>query len=368
MMNPVTGSFAWEEIFDNILYFTGSQVMLLGDIAQRIEGELDGPADKKISGISSLEMAGPAQISFAVKPSMLEALKKSKAGAFILPLVWPEDVSVPCIRVKDPYLAYAYVSGIFKKRSNKPRNIHESVVMGSDSVIGKDVDIGAFTVIGDRVVLEDEVTIHNNVSIGNDVFIGRGSVIYPNTTLYSGSRLGERVIIHAGAVIGADGFGYARDGDRHVKIEHSGTVVLEDDVEIGANSTVDRAAFGETRIGAGTKIDNLVMIAHNVKVGSSSVIVSQTGISGSVEIGRGVVLGGQAGIAGHITIGDGVMVGAKSGVGGSLPAGGVFTGYPAMPHRLFLRVSGLVKKLPDMARDLKLLKQKIEELNKDKGL
>jgi UDP-3-O-[3-hydroxymyristoyl] glucosamine N-acyltransferase len=316
----------------------------------------------KVSGISSLELAGPEQISFAIKNSMSEQVAKSNAGAFILPETWSDELEKPSIRVKNPYLAYAITAAMFAETPFIPAGIHATTVRGKDCDIAKEVTIGPFCTIGDRVKIGRKVHIHSGVSIGEDVEIGEESIVYPGVTIYKGCRIGKRVIIHAGAVIGADGFGYAQDGERHVKIPQTGIVRIEDDVEIGANTTIDRAAIGETRIGAGTKIDNLVMVAHNVTTGKACIFVSQTGIAGSVRIGNGVILAGQTGVAGHVTIGDGTIVGSKSGVASSLPAGGTFTGAPAMPHNLFLKVATLLKRLPDMAKDIKTLKKRIERL------
>ncbi len=334
----------------------------LREIAERTGGALHGPPDMKVTGISSLELAGPEQISFAVKPGMTDAVSGSRAGAFILPENWHEDTRTPHIRSSDPYLAYARTAAMFQEAPFEAGGVHETVVTGRECRLGKEITIGPGSVLGDRVSIGERVHVHGNVFIGDDVSIGDDCIIYPNVTIYHGCRTGSRVILHAGVVIGADGFGYARDGNCHVKIPQTGIVVIEDDVEIGANSTVDRAALGETRIGAGTKIDNLVMVAHNVRIGQASVIVSQTGISGSAELGNGVVLGGQTGIVGHIKIGDGAMVAAQSGVASSIPPGGVFSGSPAIPHRLFLRVAGLLKKLPEMARDIRMLKKRIEKI------
>lgn len=334
----------------------------LREIAEKTGGVLYGPPEMKIRGISSLELAGPDEISFAVKPGMSDAVKKSNAGALILPENWSEETDRPHIKTRDPYLAYALVATMFHDRPFEAAGVDETVVTGKDCNLSTEITVRAGTVLGDRVSVGKRTLIHSNVTIGDDVTIGDGCIIYPNVTIYHGCRIGNGVILHAGVVIGADGFGYARDGSRHVKIPQTGIVVIEDDVEIGANSAVDRAALGETRICAGTKIDNLVMIAHNVRVGQGSVIVSQVGISGSTELGKGVVLGGQAGIAGHIKIGDGVMVGAQSGVPNSVPAGSIVSGYPAIAHRLFLRVSGIIKKLPDMVKDIRMLKEKMKRL------
>jgi UDP-3-O-[3-hydroxymyristoyl] glucosamine N-acyltransferase len=219
----------------------------------------------------------------------------------------------------------------------------------------------AGAVIGKRCAIEKQVTIHPGVVLGSGVRLGEGSTLFPNVVIYDGCTIGKNVKLHAGVIIGADGFGYARNGNRHEKIPHTGTVIIEDDVEIGANSTIDRAALGETRIGKGTKIDNLVMIAHNVKVGQNSIIVSQVGISGSTTIGNGVVLAGKVGVTGHIEIGDGSMVGAMSGVSHSLEPGSQVSGLPAIPHTTWLRAINIFKKLPDMAKEFRELKNDLHD-------
>jgi UDP-3-O-[3-hydroxymyristoyl] glucosamine N-acyltransferase len=217
------------------------------------------------------------------------------------------------------------------------------------------VVIGANVNIGERVWLHPGVVIGDNVSIGNDC------IIYPNTTILERCIIADRVIIHAGTVIGSDGFGFAPDGKSYHKIPHTGNVQIDDDVEIGANNTIDRATFGTTHIGRGVKTDNLVHIAHNVIVGENTVIVAQVGVSGSVTIGKNVILAGQAGVAGHLTIGDGATVGPQTGVGKPVPEGQIVSsGIPEMPHRLWLRVQRLIPKLPDFNRRLSQLEKKIK--------
>jgi UDP-3-O-[3-hydroxymyristoyl] glucosamine N-acyltransferase len=216
--------------------------------------------------------------------------------------------------------------------------------------------------VGRDSVLGDDAVLFPGVCLGDRVTVGNGSIVYPNVTIMSDCIIGREVIIHAGTVIGSDGFGYARDGEVSVKIPQRGIVQIEDNVEIGANNAIDRAALGKTLIGKGVKTDNLVQIAHNVTIGENTVIVAQVGIAGSTRIGKGVIIGGQVGLADHIEIGDRVMIAAKTGVSKSLPAGEIVSGIPAMPHRLWLKTRGHIKKLPEYAETVKELQDRIKKL------
>lgn len=329
----------------------------LKEISLLVEGRLIGPEDLHIKGIRSLNLAGPEDISFAVGPHFEKDVRETTAGAVILPEKWPHLIDKPAILVKDPYLACAVVSSLFNQNEFEAAGISPGAHIGEDCSISDRITIHSHAYIGDRVEIGPCVTINPGAYIGDDVKIGEGCVIYPNVVVYKGCRLGKRVTIHAGAVIGSDGFGYARRGAEHVKIPQTGVVVIEDDVEIGANAAIDRATFGETRIGRGTKIDNLVQIGHNVTIGPDSIIVAQVGIAGSARLGAGVMLGGQVGVIGHIEIGDGVKVGAMSGVAKSVPAGEAVSGIPAISHRQWLRVMGVFKKLPEMEREIRELRE-----------
>ena len=334
----------------------------LSELARLVKGRLNGDPDFKIRGISSLEEAGSQDISFAVGPKYASQVASSRAGAFILPESWPEKLPENAILVKDPYLAYAVTANFFVSTPFAPQGVDERAVIDKSCNIHKEVTIGAGAVIGKGSKIGRHVHVHPGVVIGRDVEIGDETVIFPNVVIYDGCRVGKRVRIHAGAVIGADGFGYAQGPRGMVKIPQVGRVVIEDDVEIGANTTIDRAAIGETRIGKGTKIDNLVMIAHNVSLGPHCVIVSQVGISGSTRVGQGVMMGGQVGVVGHIEIGDGARIGAKSGVPHSISPGETVSGIPAMPHLKWLRMVNALKRLPELLRDVTNIKKRIERL------
>ncbi len=325
----------------------------LGKIATFLNGELKGPEDLPITGIQALDQAGPNEISFAVNTSYKDAVEASNAGALILPDTWPHSLQKPAVLVKDAHLAYAMLASAFDTAEFCAKGIAEYVIIGNNCNISKQVTILPHVHIGNDVTIRDRVTVHPFTCIGDNVTIGEGTIIYANVTIYSGVQIGKSVIIHAGAVIGSDGFGYAPGSSGHVKIPQKGIVVIEDQVEIGANTTIDRATFGETRIGHGTKIDNLVQIGHNVQIGPHCILVAQVGIAGSAKIGTGVMIGGQAGIAGHIELGDAARVAAQSGVVKDVPAKETVSGSPAMPHRLWLRVSSILKKLPAMEAALR---------------
>jgi UDP-3-O-[3-hydroxymyristoyl] glucosamine N-acyltransferase len=266
------------------------------------------------------------------------------------------------IEVKNPYLAFAKLLTIFHVKPHASKGIMEGAMVGKDVVTGEDITIcpGAYVAdgvrMGNRVVLYPGVVLYEGVEIGDDV------TLHANVTVREGCRIGNRVIVHGGVVIGSDGFGYAPDGKSYQKIPQIGVVVIEDDVEIGANTTIDRAALGITLIRRGTKIDNLVQIAHNCIIGENCIIVSQTGISGSTKLGEHVTIGGQVGIVGHLDIGDNVMVGAKSGVHNSISAGQIYSGYPAFPHKEWLKAASVFSKLPEMRKTINSLEKRIQEL------
>ena len=241
--------------------------------------------------------------------------------------------------------------------------------VGEDCRLAPDLTVYPFVFIGNRVTLEKGVCLYPGVCLGDEVRIGPDSIIYPNVSILAGTMIGARVIIHSGTVIGSDGYGFARDGERHIKIPQLGTVQIDDDCEIGANNTIDRAALGRTWIQSGVKTDNQVHIAHNVVVGENSLLIAQVGISGSAVIGRNVILAGQAGVAGHITVGDGVMVGGKSGVAKSIPPGQIVSGNPTMPHQTYLRTRMLIQRLPEMQKQIRALEDRIRILEAitDKG-
>jgi len=335
----------------------------LAKIAGLVDGELSGDGGKRIADVAPFEGAGPEHITFAGQARYIKKLDQSAAGAVLVP---PGTSSgrANLIRVKNPQLAFTRVIALFHPPPRMPMGIHPAAVIGSDFSCGTEVAVGPGAVIQNSVTLGHRVQIHPNAVIGDQVEIGDDVVIYPNVTILERCRIGSRVIVHAGTVIGSDGYGFESDGERFHKIPQLGIVQIDDDVEIGACNTIDRAAFERTWIRSGVKTDNLVHIGHNVVVGENTVIVAQVGISGSTTLGRNVILAGQAGIGGHITIGDRAVIGSKAGISQSVPGGSMLSGFPGIPHRLWLRVQRAVSKLPELFKqvgDLEKRIQKIEE-------
>lgn len=337
----------------------------LEELAKVAEGELLGNAQLEISGFAPLETATEGDVSFLVKAGHVDKLAAFKGSAVIVPMSI-EEASVPLIRVQDPYLASARIHTLLLAKPFVSNGVHERAWVGKDTSIPHEITVAVFASIGERVTLGERVTIESGVVIGDDVQIGDDTTIKANVTVAKECIIGKRVTIHSGTVIGSDGYGYATDNKGfHTKRPQVGIVEIEDDVEIGANACVDRAAYGVTLIKSGSKIDNLVQIAHNVVVGENSLIVSQVGISGSTTLGRNVVLGGQVGVTGHIALGDGVMVAAQSGVHSNQKSGVTVGGSPALPMKTYVRAAIQYGKLPDMRRDLRKLKKAVENLEKD---
>jgi UDP-3-O-[3-hydroxymyristoyl] glucosamine N-acyltransferase len=314
------------------------------EIVELVGGRYEGPPDVIISGAAALAEATEREISFLSNPKYVPQLATSRAGAI---LVGPDvpGSSPRWIRVANPYYAMARVVGQWFATRPRPAGISDRAVIAPTAKIGSNVAIGPLTTIGQSVVIGDNVTIYQSVSIEAESTIGEGTTIYPLVSIYHGSRIGKRCIVHSGAVIGADGYGFATEGGRHHKIPQIGIVRIEDDVEIGAGTTIDRAALGETVVGEGTKIDNLVQIGHNVKVGKHCLLVSQVGIAGSTELGDYVAVAGQSGFVGHLRIGKGVQVAAKSAVTEDVPDGAKVMGIPAVPFREFARREVALRRL-----------------------
>ncbi len=338
----------------------------LREIADLVKGELIGDPDIIIKGILGFDDAGPDEITFVVSPKYIKRINETKAAAIIVP---PDirETEKGLICVANPYLAFAKVSTLFHTVPRPVPGISDKAFMENDFKHGQDISVSPGVVIGNGVTVGDRVTLMAGVVLGDNVVIGDDVLIYPNVTILERCKIGNRVIIHAGSVIGSDGFGFAPDGNRYYKIPQVGIVRIDDDVEIGAGNTIDRATFGTTWIKRGVKTDNLVQIAHNVVVGEDTVIVAQVGISGSVTIGSHVTLAGQVGMVGHITIGDNVIVGAQSGIAKSIPAGQTMSGSPVMPHNTWLRSSIVIPKLPEMGKKIKELEKRIASLEKERG-
>jgi len=335
----------------------------LKKIAKRLGGNVIGNDSLTIEGINSLDAAVQGQISFFADRKFEGSLRKTKATAIIVSVETPLFKG-PQVVVSNPELAYAKVASIFAPPVPRYPGVSEKAVLHDSACIGKDVSIYPSVYVGEEASIGDDVILFPGVFIGDRVRIGNGTVVYPNVTILQDCQIGHNVVIHAGTVIGSDGFGFVRDGAISVKIPQIGTVRIDDDVEIGANSCIDRAAFGKTWIKRGVKTDNFVHVAHNVVIGEDTIVVAQVGISGTVHIGNQVIIGGQVGISDHVEIGDRVMIGSQSGVPKSIPSGEVVSGTPAIPHRLWLKTSAIIKRLPKFKEHLRDLEKRVAEMEK----
>jgi UDP-3-O-[3-hydroxymyristoyl] glucosamine N-acyltransferase len=338
----------------------------LRELAALVEGRLEGDPDRVVRGVASLEDAGPDDLSFVAARRHAEAAARSRAGA-LLAVPGADLPGRPVIRVEQPYLAVAAVLRALHPEPAPAPGVHPSAWVAASARVDPGATVDAFVVVGEGSEVEAGAVLHPHVVVGAGCRVGAGSVLHPHVVLRGGVTLGRRVVVHAGAVLGADGFGYAFDGRRHVKIPQVGRVVVGDDVEIGANAAVDRAMLGETVIGPGTKIDNLVQIGHNVAVGRDAIIVAQAGIAGSSRIGDLAVLGGQVGVADHVTIGAGAQVGAQSGVAADVPAGGRVLGSPAIPAAQARRAMAAGPRVPELLHALRRLERRVAELERRLG-
>lgn len=332
-----------------------------------LEG-VEGDADPVLTGIQTLDRAGPHDLAFLAEARYLTYLPSVELGALLVAesLASRVPAGIPRICVRDVRSALATLLPVFFPEPPPESGIHHTAVIGEGAQLGADVYIGPYAVIGESVRLGDRARVGAHSLIGNNCLVGSEACVHPGVTLYPGVRVGARTVLHSGCRIGVDGFGYVAESVGHRKIPHIGGVVLGENVELGANVTVDRGSIGDTVIGDGVKVDNLVQIGHNVRIGDHSIIVAQVGISGSTMVGRRVTIGGQAGLAGHITIGDGAVIAAQAGVIGDVPAGAVYSGYPARPHREAMRGQAFIKKVPRVVERVKKLEQAIFG-GKDRG-
>jgi UDP-3-O-[3-hydroxymyristoyl] glucosamine N-acyltransferase len=333
----------------------------LAQIHDVVGGELVGPPDIIVTNLASLEEAGPNDLTFLTGDRMLKKRGTIAAGALLAHRRLAEIVN-PHIVVKNPALAFAQVARTFFCPISPPRGTASSVVRGIDTQIGPDVSIWPGVTLGDRVTIGARVILYPGVFVGNDTTIGNDTLLYPNVVVRDGCRIGARVIIHSGTVIGSDGFGYVQDQGRHYKIPQLGGVIIEDDVELGANVTVDRATLGQTVVKQGTKVDNLVQIAHNVTIGPHSILVAQVGIAGSTQVGHHVMIGGQAGLADHLVIGDQVMIAARAGVNRSIEPNQIVSGAPVMPHEVWLKAQAVIPRLPELRQAVRTLEERVTQL------
>jgi len=335
----------------------------LAEIAELVQGDLEGESSVAIHGVAKIEEAGTGEISFISNPKYAKYIETTNASAVIVSQDFP-DTAKPIIRTQNPYISFLTVLKIFHPTYESiAEGIHPSAIIDETVQIGENAKIGSCVVIDRNCKIGNNATIHHGVVIGREVTIGDNTIIYANVVLREQVRIGNNVIIHSGTVIGSDGFGFAREGQQYHKIPQVGSVIIEDDVEVGANCTIDRATLGDTIIHKGVKLDNLIQVAHNVEIGENTVIAAQTGISGSTKIGKNVMIGGQVGFVGHIEIGDNTTIGAQSGVSKSLSPNSVYFGYPARPIMQAKREEAALRKLPDLLKKISELEAKLNNIN-----
>ncbi len=339
----------------------------LDELAERLGAELRGDPERRVSGVRPLDEAGPEHLSFLHNPKYLGLARSSSAGAILTrdaSLLPGRDVLV----CAEPYLALARALEVLHPAEAATPGVHPSAVVSEGVEIAEGVSIGPCAVIGPGSRIGARTVVGPGSALGRHVEVGDDCLLHPRVVIEDGCRVGDRCILHAGVVVGSDGYGFATVAGVHHKVPQVGIVVLEDDVELGANVCVDRATMGETRIGRGTKVDNLVQIAHNVRIGEGSLLVAQVGISGSTRIGHHATFAGHSGAAGHLTIGNNVVVGAKSAVYKDLPDGAFVTGVPARPHRDWLKANANLQRLDELRKRVKELEQTIARLARaDRG-
>lgn len=335
----------------------------LSELAERVGGRVIGDPAAEVGSVAPIEAASAGDLSFLANPKYLPWLETTGATAVI---VSPRHTQAKTnlLVVDNPYLAWARLLGLFASWPYRHQGISEAAFIDPAAEVSPEATVWPLAYIGAGARVARGAAVFPHVFVGEGCSVGEQTILYPNVTVYAGCSIGARVIVHAGAAIGSDGFGFApeRPGGPYHKVPQLGTVVIEDDVEIGAGVTIDRAALGTTRVGRGTKIDNLVQIGHNVEVGEHSILIAQVGVSGSTKLGRSVVLAGKVGVIGHVTIGDGVMVGAMSGVARDIPAGARYSGAPAQEHGHWLRVQSVVGKLPELVERIRKLERRLKEL------
>ena len=339
----------------------------LSDIAKYVGGEVVGDSTTVINGLAKIQEAGGGDLTFISNDKYIKYASETRASAIIVSNSFDRECTASLIKVDDPYFAFLKVIKLFfpPKEIFEP-GIHNTAVVDETAEIDDTVTIGALTVISKNVRIGKNVIIHPGVIIYPNVIIGDETIIFSNSTICEGTQIGKRVIIHCGAVIGDDGFGFVHKDGHYYKLPQAGIVILEDDVEVGANVTIDRATLGHTIIHRGAKLDNLIQIAHNVEVGEDTVMAAQTGVSGSTRFGRGVRVGGQVGFVGHITIGDESMIGAQAGISKDVPPGKIVTGTPAQEISTYYRSVAALHKLPDLLHRIKKLEKEIDRLREEK--
>jgi len=345
--------------------FTASQIAVL------VNGNIEGDANASVNSFGKIEEAKAGQLAFLANPKYEDHLYSTQASVIIISesLQLKESVGSTLIRVPDAYTAFATLLSKYQEMMTQQMlGIQQPSYIAKTASCGENIFVGAFAYLGENVTIGNNTKIFPGVFIGDDVKIGNGSIIHPGVKIYKECVIGDRVTIHAGTVIGSDGFGFAPQADGSFKkVPQIGNVIVENDVEIGANTTIDRATIGSTIIKAGAKLDNLIQVAHNVEVGNSTVIAAQAGISGSTKIGKGAMIGGQAGVVGHVQIGDGAKINAQSGVSKSIGAGKAVTGSPAYDYTAALRSQAISRNLPELEKRVKELEALVKELIKEKA-
>jgi UDP-3-O-[3-hydroxymyristoyl] glucosamine N-acyltransferase len=336
----------------------------LRDLAERLSCRLEADAvDVDVVRVASLEQAQPGDLTFLANPRYRPQLAGTRASAVLLALDDPTPAPCAVLRCANPYHSFAEAVGLLRELPAPAAGIDPLAAIAADAVLGTDVTVGPFVVIGSRATIGARTVIHASAAIGPGAHVGEDCVVHAHVSIREGVTLGNRVIVQNGAVIGSDGFGFVKQPDgSHMKIPQLADVVIEDDVEIGANTAIDRPAIGETRVRAGSKIDNLVQIAHGVSIGRNVLLASQVGIAGSTTLDDDVVLAGQVGVSGHLRIGKGVVATAQTGIPNSVDAGSFISGYPAIPNRAWLKSAAIFRHLPALKKQLAALEARIAEL------
>src|SRR5215510_10720301 len=336
--------------------------MKLSDIAARLNCDLTGDGSVEIFGVAGIESAGEGELSFLVNPKYLPHLKHTRASGLIVGMDFAPS-HIPLLRHKNPYLVFAKAIELFRPPQERQPGIHPTAVLSPDATLGRDVAVGAFSKIGARVSLGYGVELMSHCVVEDDAIIGDKTVLHSGCIIRERVRIGKQCIIQSNSVVGSDGFGYAKqDNGSWYRITQAGTVVVEDEVEIGAGTTIDRAAVGETRIGSRTKIDNLVHIGHGCHIGKDCLICAQVGLAGSTRLGDNVILAGQVGAAGHLTIGSGVIAVAQTGIPSSVEPGKVISGSPAIDQKTWLKSSAIHARLPELNKHIRDLDKRIRDL------
>lgn len=335
--------------------------MKLGDLAARLDCALDGNPDIDVARVATLQQAGPGDVTFLANPKYAAELAATRASAVIAA---PDVGPAPCavLRTRNPYLAFARAAGALHPQPRPAAGVHPTAVVAPDAVVEEDVSIGPYVVIGAGARIGARSVLHPHVVVGPGARVGPDCLVHARVSIREHVSIGARCVLQDGAVVGSDGFGFAhREDGTHEKIPQVATVTIEDDVEIGANTTIDRPAVGETRVKQGTKIDNLVQIAHGVVIGTNALLAAQVGIAGSSVVGNDVMLGGQVGVTGHVTVGDRVKASAKTGITGHVPADAFVTGYPHMDNLEWRKAYAVFRRLPQMRKQLAELERRLEK-------